>query len=62
MNVNIGTKEIEKQLTRIADLMEEWLSRGGSGIRSRYNDQKNKEDYSPLVLYEEDSKDGKQSP
>jgi hypothetical protein len=62
LTFNIATKEIVEQLKRIADLLEEHLSRNGNSLRSRYFDNSKNTDYSAMISYPDDEEEQVEQP
>lgn len=56
MQITVELRQVTEQLKRIADTLEELAGRSGSGLRSRYADSKQQEDYGSMVYYEVEEK------
>ena len=62
IDVTLGDKDIVKALTRIAEALEALSGNGAMGIRSRYQDLEQKDDYRANVFYPEDEDKKKKVP
>lgn len=62
IDITLRDKDIVKALTRIAEALEALSGKGAMGIRSRYQDLEQKDDYRSNVFYPEDEDKKKKVP